>query len=116
MVLEKEKENIKWFRNSNLKIKQINEGQDTQVAVLLDGYNICFKLMMFEFLNHVKEDLALDIKIARMWSNQRVFMVDTKNASDLVNYIVFFIDEWNIRISENTVSASDVISDELWYE
>lgn len=116
MVLEKEKENIKWFRKDGLKIKQISEGQDTQVAVLLDGYNICFKLIMFEFLNHIKEDLALDIKINKMWNNQRVFMVDTKYASDLVNYIVFFIDEWNIRISENTVSMSDIILDELWYE
>ena len=42
-------------------------------------------------------------------------MVDSKHVSDLINYIELFISEWKIKISESTVSASDVISDELWY-
>jgi len=115
MVLERENGNTKWFRKDGLRIKQINEGEETQISVMLDGYNICFKLMMFEFLSHIKEDLALDIKLVKTWNNQRVFMVDIKYVSDLINYIVSFIDEWNIKISENTVSISDIISDELWY-
>lgn len=115
MVLEKEKNNIKWFRNNSLKIKQINEGEYTNIAVLLDGYNICFKLMIFEILDHIKRDLDLDVKIIRILNNQRSFVVDTKNASALVNYVVLFIDEWDIKISESNVSMSDIISDELWY-
>ncbi|MDF2871217.1 MAG: hypothetical protein K0R05_2792 [Anaerocolumna sp.] len=115
MDLEREKEETKWFRIDGLRIKQTCKGRETQVSVILDGYNICFKLMLFDFLNHIKEDLALDVKIAKIWNNQRVFMIDTKYASDLINYIVSFMEEWNIKISESTVSASDVISDELWY-
>ncbi len=115
MELEREKEETKWFRKDGLRIKQASEGEQTLVSVILDGYNICFKLMLFDFLDHIKEDLALDVKIKKIWNEQRVFVVDSKYASDLINYIELFIGEWNIKISESTVSASDVISDELWY-
>lgn len=115
MDLEREKEETKWFRKDGLRIKQTSEGKQTLVSVILDGYNICFKLMLFDFLDHIKEDLALDVKIEKIWNEQRVFVVDSKYVSDLINYIELFIDEWNIKISESTVSASDVISDELWY-
>jgi hypothetical protein len=115
MDLERKKGNTKWFRKDNLRIKQINEGEETKVSVILDGYNICFKLMMFDFISHIKEDLLLEVKIIKIWNNQRVFLINTKYALDLIKYIVSFIDEWNIKISENTVSASDIISNELWY-
>ncbi len=115
MDLEREKEETKWFRKDGLRIKQTSEGKQKLVLVTLDGYNICFKLLLFDFLDHIKEDLALDIKIEKIWNQQRVFVVDSKYVSDLINYIELFINEWNIKISESTISVSDIISDELWY-
>jgi len=115
MDLEREKEQTKWFKKDDLRIKQTREGKQTLVSVILDKYNICFKLILFDFLDYIKEDLALDVKIEKIWNKQRVFVVDTKYVSDLINYIELFIDERNIKISESTVSASDIISDELWY-
>lgn len=115
MNLEREEEGTKWFRKDGLRIKQISEGTQTIVSVILDGYNICFKLMLFDFLDHIKEDLFIDVKIIKIWKNQRAFVIDSKYVSDLIEYIELFINEWNIKITESTVSASDVISDELWY-
>lgn len=65
MELEREKEETKWFRKDGLRIKQASEGEQILVSIILDGYNICFKLMLFDFLDHIKEDLALDIKIKK---------------------------------------------------
>lgn len=115
MILEKEENNIMWLKEDNLKIRVKKDKEKSTIAVILDEYNICFKLMMFEFIRHVKEELAVDVSVSRKWMYQRVFIVDSEDSSTLVNYITTFIKEWDIRISENTVSSNDIISDELWY-
>ena len=61
MHLEKENGNTKWFKNDELKIKLVNRGTESDVFVTLKRYNLCFKLMMFDFVNHVKDDLLLDV-------------------------------------------------------
>lgn len=43
-------------------------------------------------------------------------MINSDHALELVNYISEFINEWDIKISANTVSNSDLIANELWYE
>lgn len=115
MDLEKETEKIRWYRNGGLRIKQIINEEDAQILVSIDGYNVCFKLMMFDFVIHAKEDLALDVKIEKIDNSQRIFRVNARNATELVSYIDSFISEWNIKISPNTVSVSDTISDDSWY-
>lgn len=116
MNLEKDDGSIKWFRKNELRIKLKNLGEESEVWVTLDGYNICLKLIMFDFVERIKDDLMLDISIKKILNKQRVFMIDSNHVLELVNYISKFIDEWNIKISANTVSNSDVIPNELWYE
>lgn len=115
MVVEKEQNNTKWLKEDSLKIKVKEEGEKSTVAVILDGYNICFKLIMFEFIDYTKDELSLDVSVTRHWNNQRVFIIDSKDSLTLVSYISKFIKEWDIKISKNTVSDADIISDELWY-
>lgn len=115
MDLERQNEKIKWFKKEDLRIKQIYEENETQISVNLNGYNLCFTLMMFDFIDHIKKDLLLDVKVTKLRNNQHIFIVDTKYVSELINYIVSFIDEWNIKINETAVSDSDSISDESWY-
>lgn len=115
MIVEKEQNNTKWLKEDNLKIRVKKEGEKSTVAVILDGYNICFKLIMFEFIDYTKEELSLDVSVTRHWNNQRVFIIDSKESLTLASYISQFIKEWDIKISENTVSDADIISDELWY-
>lgn len=59
VLLENKKIILNDLKNS-FKIKQINEGEYTNIEVLLDEYNICFKLIIFEIFNHIKRDLGLD--------------------------------------------------------
>jgi len=115
MDLEKTNGNTKWFKKNNLRIMLKSEGKESIIAVILDGYNICLKLMMFDFAERVKEELLLDIQIKKLWNNQRVFTINSNEALSLVNYIPKFISEWNLKISKNTVSDVDAISDDIWY-
>lgn len=115
MIVEKEQNNTKWLKEDSLKIRVKKEGEKSTVAVILDGYNICFKLIMFEFIDYTKEELSLDVSVTRHWNNQRVFIIDSKDSLTLASYISQFIKEWDIKVSENTVSDADIISDELWY-
>lgn len=116
MNLEKVNGNIKWFRKGKLKIKLKDVGKKSEVWVILDGYNICFKLIMFDFVERIKEDLMLNVSIERVWNNQRAFIINSDHALELINYILEFIYEWNIKVSENTISDFDFIPDDLWYE
>lgn len=116
LVLENESNNIKWFKENDLRIKIKNIGEESIITVLLGKYNICFKLIMFEFINSLKEDKIIDISIVKNSYNQRVFVVDSKNDIQVAKYIIGFAREWDIKISKDTVSESDVIYDEIWYK
>jgi hypothetical protein len=116
MNLEKINGNIKWYRENKLKIKLKDMGEESEIWVMLDGYNICFKLIMFDFVERIKEDLMLNVSIKKVWNNQRVFVINSGHALELVNYILEFINEWDIKVSTNTISDSDFIPDNLWYE
>ena len=58
----------------------------------------------------------INILTKKTSNGQRTFVVDTENSDELVNYIPFFVDEWGIKIRPNTVSDSDIIPMEKWYE
>lgn len=116
MNLEKYNGNIRWYKEKELRIKLKNLGTESEVWVTLDRYNICLKLMMFDFVEQIKDDLMLDISIKKVLNKQRVFMIDSAHALELANYILEFVNEWKITTSTNTVSDSDIIPDEIWYE
>jgi|GEM_PF-1231316 hypothetical protein len=116
MHLEKENGNTKWFKNDELKIKLVNRGTESDVFVTLKRYNLCFKLMMFDFVNHVKDDLLLDVSVRKTFNGQRAFVIPSDYALELVNYIPAFVNEWNIKISPTTVSQADAITEEVWYD
>lgn len=116
MNLEKYNGNIRWYKEKELRIKLKNLGTESEVWVTLDRYNICLKLMMFDFVEQIKDDLMLDISIKKVLNKQRVFMIDPAHALELANYILEFVNEWKITTSTNTVSDSDIIPDEIWYE
>ncbi len=71
MDLERQNEKIKWFKKEDLRIKQIYEENETQISVNLNGYNLCFTLMMFDFIDHIKKDLLLDVKVTKLRNNPR---------------------------------------------
>ena len=50
-----------------------------------------FKLIMFDFVERIKEDLMLNVSIKKVWNNQRVFVINSGHALELVNYILEFI-------------------------
>lgn len=50
MNLEKSDGNIKGYRENELRIKIKNIGKESEVWGKLDGYNICLKLIMLDFV------------------------------------------------------------------
>lgn len=116
MELEKEKGQFKWFREHELKIKCKNLGETSELWVTWNQYNIALTLIMFDFVTQIKRDLMLDVSIQKDLNQQRVFMVNSIDTLELVVYLFKFIHEWNIQPSEDTISKSDIIPDELWYE
>lgn len=115
MLIEKELDNVKWFKDDELRIKIVNIDNISIITVLLDNYNICFKMMMFEFINSILNEKGINIAAERNSYKQVVFKVDISNYMVAVEYIVSFVREWNIRVSESTVDNSDIITDENWY-
>lgn len=116
MRIEKSNQNTKWFKKDGLRIKIKNKGDISEIWITLDKYNICFKLLMFDFIQQLKEEMMLDITADRVLGNQRIFVINSNYDMEIVNYIEIFINEWNIRISKNTDSDADIIPDEIWYE
>ena len=76
---------------------------------------ICLKMIMYDFLIRIKDELLLDVGIEKIWNDQRVFSIDSKNVMELIDYIPVFVTEWDIKTNENTFSNEDSISDEIWY-
>ena len=56
MNIEKSNQNTKWFKKDGLKIKLKNKGSESEIWVTLDKYNISFKLLMFDFMEQLKEN------------------------------------------------------------
>lgn len=93
MNLEKSDGNIKWYRENELRIKIKNIGKESEVWDKLDGYNICLKLIMLDFVEWIKDDLMLDISTKKVLDKQRVFMIDLDHVLELIKYISEFISD-----------------------
>ena len=76
MNLEKYNGNIRWYKEKELRIKLKNLRTESEVWVTLDRYNICLKLMMFDFVEQIKDDLMLDVSIKKVLNKQRVFIIE----------------------------------------
>ena len=116
MRIEKSNQNTKWLKKDGLKKKIKNRGETSEIWVTSDKYNICLKLLMFDFVKQLKEEMMLDITVDRVLGNQRIFVINSNYDMEIVNYIEGFIDEWNIRISKNSISDADIIPDKIWYD
>lgn len=115
VMLEKEINNFKWYKKGNLKIRVKDANDNSIIWVTLDGYNICAILVMYDFIDRVGNELLLDISINKIWNGQRAFLVNSEYNEEFIEYITEFIIEWNIEISEDTVTESDLIKDGDWY-
>lgn len=116
MILEKEENNFKWYRQNQLKIKIQDLDNESMLWVTIKNYNICLQLGMYDVLDKIKEDMLIEVKISRDRNNQRAFVVDSNNLDELIIYIESFIKKWNIEINKDAVSKSDFIADETWYK
>lgn len=116
MIFEKEENNVKWYRQNQLKVKAQSLDNNTMLWVTLKNYNICLKLGMYDILDKIRDEILIEVKICRDLNNQRTFLVDSNNVEELITYIENFVNEWNIQITKDTVSESDYIDDEIWYK
>ena len=115
MDLEKKTENNKWYKSNNIRIRLIDGGDKSIVAVNFYGYNICLKLLMFDFVTRIKDELLLNVGVETIWNDQRVLTIDSNNVMELIDYIPVFVAKWDIEINESTISDGDAIPDEIWY-
>lgn len=115
VLIENELNNAKWLRDDNLRIKMVNTDRTSIITVMLENYNICFKMMMFEFMSSLYDETGIKITTERNGLNQIVFKSDNFNHMVLASYIVSFVREWNIKVTESTFTNSDIITDEIWY-
>ena len=114
MDLEKIKKNTRWFKEGQIKVKLKNSGNESEVWVTLEGINICSKLVMFDFIDRLKNELMLDVRTKKGCHDQMFFIINSQNAFELIYYLPLFIKEWNIKASTNEIR--NTISDEAWYK
>lgn len=115
MDLEKEITNLQWYKKNDLRIRVKTENNNSIVWVMLKEYNICSNLVMYDFVDRVKDELLFDITINKIWHGQVSFLINSDFSEEFICYISEFIEEWDIKVTEKTVSKSNIISNELWY-
>ncbi len=115
MNIEKEVNNLIWYELNELKIRVKVMDKKCTVCVILENYNISLKLCMYDIIERINNDICLDVKVIKDFNEQRVFEVCESKYIDLINYIEKFIKDWEIKITEGSVSKKEYISDEVWY-
>jgi len=86
------------------------------VSVTRNGYNICFTLAMYDFIDRAKDDSMLDVTFSKEWNNHVSMIIDTCDVVMLLHYTVHFVIDWNIGIGKNVNKSADFIPNEQWYE
>lgn len=114
-IVYKEFENIKWLRKDRFRFRLEYCSDDVNLFVMLGNYNICLTLMMYDFVDRIKEDILLDVMAKKSKNNQAFFCSKINEYKELINYIRDFVDEWDISIDKNMFSNTDIISDDIWY-
>ncbi len=115
MKLEKEKNNLSWYKSDDLKIR-VEMCEDRSILwVTIRNYNICLKLCMYDIVDRMNDDILLNVKISKKWNNHRAFEVNSNSVIHAIDYIEKFIKEWEIKVTKDTVPETEFMSDELWY-
>lgn len=73
--------------------------------------DLCFTLMLYDFLDKFLENFHIDIKIDSSWKGRRGFIVKNGEVDLLLREIANFVSEWEIESNEN----GDKLPDEEWY-
>ncbi len=109
---EKKIDSLRWVSKNNLKfrINKIDEESSVLWASIL-GVDLCFTLMLYDFLDRVRESLNLNIEIDTSWKGWRGFKVKNSEVDLLMEEIANFVIEWEIEANEN----ADRLSDKEWY-
>lgn len=112
MIKERKGKNMQWFVEDNLKIrlKIINEKQ-VCFWVMKDNKNICFIMIMNDFMDWCEHNLGMQISVDKNWNNHRGFVVDIQDQMIVPNEVQRFVTEFSIEPSGN---SENFLYDE-WY-
>ncbi|HEY2495004.1 MAG TPA: hypothetical protein VGI33_19105 [Paenibacillus sp.] len=111
MVEEKQHQNTKWFVSGGLKLRQkYLEGGRIGVWVSLDKFNICFAMIMYDFIEWCRE-MDIDLEVDMSWNSHRGFVIESKDQVLIRSEIKRFININNLKPNEN----DEKFSDDEWY-
>ncbi|MCP4132677.1 MAG: hypothetical protein GY754_17055 [bacterium] len=110
MELEKTKDKYSWFKSGNLKfrIKELQHNESILWATY-DNYDLCYTLVIWDFLFRCEDELNLSIQIDNSWL--LCGYKTTENPRLLMGEINFFLSEWNVETDKN----DNRIDDNQWY-
>lgn len=112
MKNEKKVQNIRWLSHENLNFRINNNNNNTSTLwVSISGVDLCFTLILYDFIERCNENSNIHIEIDTAWNNWRGFKVNSSEVDSLLQEIINFIVEWEIEANEN----GDILSEERWY-
>ena len=115
--LEKEFNEKSWyvFENIRFRIKKIESG--FIVWILVKNYNICKRLLFYDFIDRLTFDKVTAIIDDNSWNGRLGYKIINEKGYEtvIINYILEFLIEFR-DIIENTCTFDEYVSDEEWYD
>lgn len=112
MKEEKIQGNIKWITYNNLRFRIEKVNDDSSVIWVSDNFvNLCFTLVMNDFLSKCEEGVNINIEIDFTWNNHRGLIIKNHDINLILGEIINFISEWELEGNSN----ADNFSTEEWY-
>lgn len=112
MKEEKIQGNIKWIAYNNLRFRIEKVNDDSSVIWVSDNFvNLCFTLVMNDFLSKCEDELNINIEIDLTWNNHRGLIIKNHDINLILGEIINFISEWELEGNPN----ADNFSTEEWY-
>lgn len=112
MKEEKIKGNIKWIAYNNLRFRIEKVNDDSSVIWISDNFvNLCFILVINDFLSKCEDGLNINIEIDFTWNNHRGLIIKNHDTNLIIGEIINFISEWELEGNPN----ADNFSTEEWY-
>lgn len=112
MIEEKKNNGNIWFADNDLKIKLRNINEfEWLFLVSINDKNVCFAMLMRDFINWCANEVGISVTPDRSWSNRRGFKTTETNLEILTQEIKRFVEEYNVTPSEQ---AEDFLEEE-WY-
>lgn len=112
MKEEKKENSICWLKHNSLKfrIKEINK-ELSIIWVACNFKNLCFSLIMYDFLRRCEEELYINMDVDTTWNGHRGFKVKNSEIDIILEELMQFVMEWEIETNEK----ADEFSKEEWY-